>query len=90
MEVVRSFKTVDELRSHKKYVHLQYAQAFDTPQGEVVLEDLKAFCGFEEDAFTDDTHRTAYNLGLRKVFLYIMGMIHQTPEDLVSLTKKEE
>ncbi len=90
MDQTKSFKTLEELRQHKHFMHLQYAQAFNTPQGEIVLDDLMSFCGMETDAFIpDNTHMTSYNLGMRKVFLYIKSMMEQTPQDLVSLTSKE-
>jgi len=90
MSKTQSFKNLEELRQHKHDMHLQYAQAFDTPQGEIVLDDLMSFCGMETDAFIpDNQYMTAYNLGMRKVVIYIKSMIEQTPQDLVVLTKKE-
>jgi len=90
MDQTQSFKSLEELRQHKHHMHLQYAQAFNTPQGELVLDDLIGFCGMDTDAFIpDNQYMTAYNLGMHKVVIYIKSMMEQTPQDLVSLTSKE-
>ena len=45
-----------------------------------VLEDLEAFCGYEQDAFDNDARRTAYKLGLQAVIRYI----HQRVEGKIT------
>ncbi len=66
-----------------------YHSVFDTPVGIDVLQDLRDFCGMDSDAFADNPERTAYNLGMRRVFLYIQQTMNMSMEEIDAITRKE-
>ncbi len=77
-----STRTLEEHRTHKKDMKASYHAVFDSPVGVDVLEDLRDFCGMDADAFADDAAKTAYNLGMRRVFLYIQHTMNLSNEEL--------
>lgn len=51
--------------------------------GEEVLSDLMSFTNFNAELFTPGSpDQTAYNLGMRRVVLYILTQARATPQDI--------
>ena len=58
-----------------------YARAFSGELGEIVLEDIKDFCGAGKDGFVQGAiDQTAYNLGMQRVWLHINSLLPKTNE----------
>jgi len=56
-----------------------YNEAFSTPAGQTVLEDLARSCFVYKTTFTPgDPHATAFNEGMRHVVTSIFDMIRRT------------
>lgn len=66
-----------------------------TEQAEVVLNDLKKFCGADQSSLVVakdghiDTHATCYAEGKRAVLLRIQAYLNLTDEQLMKLRKEE-
>ena len=67
-----------------------YEAAFSSPQGERVLSDLRIFCGATKSSFDSDPYQTAYNEGLRRVWLRIESYLAMTDERILRLVKHSE
>ena len=70
-------------------MHNRYLAVFGDVSGVEVLADLRDFCGMDMDAFADNPERTAYNLGMRRVFLYIQHTMDMSMEEIDAITRKE-
>jgi hypothetical protein len=46
------------------------------PSGELILNHLKRYCRADEGTFSPDTHLTAYNEGMRAVYLELQRLIN--------------
>ncbi len=67
-----------------------YQDVFDSPQGGRVLEDLSEFCGAKKVSFDEDPYRTAFNEGMRRVYLRINGFLDMTDEQIKRMLKIDE
>jgi hypothetical protein len=59
---------------------LAYRRVFNTDDGEIVLNDLKARFGFETTTFADNPYQTAFNEGQRATLLLIVRMLAEGKE----------
>ncbi len=75
-------RTLEDHRLHKINMKAAFNSVFGSPVGGDVLQDLRDFCGMDADAFADNPERTAYNLGMRRVFLYIQQTMDLKIEEL--------
>ncbi len=66
-----------------------YKSVFSGPDGSKVLADLHDFCRENQDLFHDDPHRTAYDLGRRRVFLRIQAFLEMERGDLTRKIQQE-
>ena len=66
-------KEIEELK-------LAYRRAFNTDDGEKVLSDHKARCGFETPTYTDNPYNSAFNEGQRATVLLIVRMLTEEKE----------
>lgn len=82
-------RTLEDHRLHKIHMKNTYHAVFDSPAGVDVLQDLRDFCGMDSDAFADNAEKTAYNLGMRRVFLYIQHTMDVSKEEINAMTRKE-
>ena len=64
-----------------------YKEVFGSPQGERVLKDLHTFCGADKQSHSSDSHQTAFNEGLRRVWLRINGYLSMTDEQITRLLR---
>ncbi len=67
-----------------------YQDTFGSPQGETVLADLHEFCGADKTSFGDDPYLTAYNEGMRRVWLRINSFLNMTDEQILRVLKVRE
>ncbi len=64
-----------------------YRELLATPEGQLVLRDLAAYCRVGASSFTaGDPHQTAFNEGARDVFLHVAEMAGIRPDDFPQLT----
>ena len=84
-----SVRTLEDHRRHKINMKAAFHSVFGSPVGEDVLQDLRDFCGMDADAFADNAEKTAYNLGMRRVFLYIQHTMNISKEEINAITRKE-
>ncbi|GIW60561.1 MAG: hypothetical protein KatS3mg087_1627 [Patescibacteria group bacterium] len=57
-----------------------YKDLFSTPNGLIVLEDLKELCCYNKPTYTDNIHDMLIKEGARQMLLYIMetsGLINK-------------
>tara|TARA_R110000787_G_scaffold104653_3_gene211937 strand:+ start:6368 stop:6622 length:255 start_codon:yes stop_codon:yes gene_type:complete len=52
-------------------------EIFETPAGEIVLDQLKAKSGFNVSNFTNDALEMAFREGQRSVVLYILNLMSE-------------
>lgn len=58
-----------------------YRKLFESPDGRRVLEDLERMSGFNGNPFDTKSERnTCYNLGQRRILLYIHQKINEKDE----------
>lgn len=56
-----------------------YSAVFDSPMGEVVLDDLMRFCQVDGQAHAPgDPYQTAFNDGARRPALYVRQILNDT------------
>lgn len=61
----------------------------DNEAGSKVLADLFGFCNMDKSSFIPgDPYTTAYNEGMRRVFLRILGMVRMDERDMQELMKQ--
>ena len=60
----------------------KYKTVFDSPEGQMVLEDLKHFCRANESTFHENTRVGDMLNGRREVFLRIQDHLILTDEEL--------
>ncbi len=64
-----------------------YRELLATPEGQLVLRDLAAYCRVGASSFiAGDPHQTAFNEGARDVFLHVAEMAGIRPDDFPQLT----
>ena len=57
-----------------------YGYIFTSELGQIVLEDIRTFCGVGRDAYAQGTFdQTAYNLGMQRVWLHINARMNSEP-----------
>ena len=62
-------------------LRFDYAATFTTPNGEHVMDDLRRYSGYDACLFSPgQPDRTAYVLGARDMFLYILDKL-KAPEE---------
>ena len=53
-----------------------YRRALLTAEGQIILEDLRSFCGMDEQVGCELTHaECAYRNGAQDIFRYIDGLV---------------
>ena len=57
-----------------------YRRVFQSPEGQLVLEDLKNRCFMKTTPFTAYNTETNYNCGKQAVVLHIESLINNEPE----------
>jgi len=62
-----------------------YKQAFGSPAGQIVLEDLSEFCRANEVCYNDNERKSWMLEGRREVWLRIQNHIGLTMEELAVL-----
>ena len=65
-----------------------YKYCFETEAGKEVLKDLANFCKYNEPTFVaGDPYATAFNEGMRRVFLRMKSLSNMTDLDLDKIDK---
>ncbi len=67
-----------------------YVDTFSSPVGERVLADLHEFCGAGKQSYVADPYQTAYNEGMRRVYLRIQGFLRMTDEQITRVIQNNE
>lgn len=68
-----------------------YRQAFGGEAGSRVLRDLFRFCRMDQPSMVvGDPHMTAYQEGMRRVFLRIAAIMRQDDETLLKLMEESD
>ena len=63
---------IDDIRTNRTNLQRAFNHVFSGELGNMVLDDLKEFCGIGYDAYASGSFdRTAYSLGMQRVFLHI-------------------
>jgi len=57
-----------------------YKRIFDSPDGQLMLEDLKNRCFVKTTPFTGHNSETNFNSGMQAVVLHIQTQINYKPE----------
>lgn len=65
-----------------KAMRENYIKTFDTEEGKKVLLDLASVCRFKEPTFNKDPYITAFQEGLRAVYLHIITIREMDIEQL--------
>jgi hypothetical protein len=69
---------LDTDEQHQRMVLEAYARTFNTPYGELVLDDLAKSCYLHKSTFVSgDPHMTALNEGQRMVVLLIIAALQR-------------
>jgi len=70
----------DDIEDRRTEIGRAYGYIFTSEMGQIVLEDIRKFCGVGRDAYTPGTFdQTAYNLGMQRVWLHIDAKINSHP-----------
>ena len=70
-----------ELRPSVLKKRAAYRECFSTPQGREVLKDLYKVCRVTDTTHVPcESHETAFNEGMRRVFNHIFGLMHPKKE----------
>lgn len=65
-----------------------YKKCFESLEGQRVLKDLMNFCKYRDTSFIQgDPHSTAFNEGMRRVFLRVVKFLNMTEEELEKINK---
>lgn len=56
-----------------------YQNVFGSPEGQLVLEDLKGRCFIYQTTANADSHKTFWQEGMRSIMLHIQGQIDLDP-----------
>lgn len=76
-------EATERRRANEERLLIAYRNTFDVGDGRVVFEDLAKFCGFTQaNHVPGDSHSTAFNEGMRNVFLRIFTLSNHTLEDV--------
>lgn len=73
-----------------KQLNKAYKQLFtkENESGKIVLKDLFSFCNMDKSTFVEgDPYSSAYNEGMRRVYLRIAGMLRMDEEYINDLMK---
>lgn len=62
-----------------------YQRTFNSAHGQTVLQDLAMKCFAQANTFDPDPHISAYNAGVRSVWLHISNLTHLPPEQVARL-----
>jgi len=82
---------VTDLRKRLVTRRTQYRRVFDTEPGHIVLRDLRKFCKIGQDIFTPgDPHKTAYLVGIQRVYLRIESILKMDEETIDALSRGNE
>ncbi len=65
-----------------------YKKTFESEEGKKVLKDLEKVCLYNSTAFDKDPYVTAFQEGLRTVFLHIKTVMTLDIEELERMTKQ--
>lgn len=72
-------------------LRLDYLHVFSGDHGKAVLADLRRYCGYDAALFVPgSSDHTAYNLGNRDVFLYVLAKLADPPVEPVQEQAKTE
>ena len=78
----------DKRQVEKSALTDAYKRLFSTPDGKIVLQDLKKHCFVEKTPFVPgDSHGSHLNMGLQLAFLHI---INRQKKDIVRILQDEE
>jgi hypothetical protein len=68
-----------------------YRMCFQTTAGQIVLDDLRRFCGDQDDLFDPkNERREAYDLGKRRVLLRIQTWMSMTMQEIEALSQPDD
>lgn len=70
-------------------VSTAFRQSFEHPEfGDVLMDELKVFCGSEADIFDKDASVMAYRCGRRSVLLMVQRILAMTNDDIEKIREK--
>jgi hypothetical protein len=79
-----------DLANKRSQIIRAYGYIFTSELGNMVLEDIKTFCGVGKDPYTAGVFdQTAYNLGMQRVWLHIEARMSLEPMSETLQTIKE-
>ena len=87
---MKGLASVLELRWQRLRMGRYYRKCFGSPEGQIVLSDLKHFCRSDRDLFEVDARKEAYLLGMRRVLLRITAFMNMSLEDVEALGRPED
>ncbi len=68
-----------------------YKEVFNTPQGQKILQDLYVFCGQNRSTHVaGDPYGSAYNEGMRRVFLRIQQFVNVDEKKLQQILNQPQ
>ena len=81
------WRTLARLRRRRA----DYRNVFDSDSGRRVMADLFRFCRMGQPSFVaGDPHATAYQEGMRRVFLRIAGILRMDEQRFAHLLKESD
>jgi hypothetical protein len=87
MSDASAWRTLARLRRRRA----DYRSVFDSDPGWRVIADLFRFCRMAQPSFVaGDSHATAYQEGMRRVFLRIAGILRMDEERFAQLLKESD
>lgn len=79
-----------DLADKRSQINRAYGYIFTSELGNMVLQDLKTFCGIGQDPYAPGGFdQTAYNLGMQRVWLHIEARMNAEPMSEALQTIKE-
>ena len=68
-----------------------YKTVFNTPEGKDLLKDLCMFCNYNRPTYVSgDPYASAYNEGMRRVFLRIQQFVNLDENDLQKIINQSQ
>jgi len=77
---VEQSPVLTDLANKRSEINRAYGYIFTSELGDIVLHDIKTFCGVGQDPYAPGGFdQTAYNLGMQRVWLHIEARMNAEP-----------
>jgi hypothetical protein len=86
-------ENLENFRKHRSFLisrRTKYRRTFETEPGEYTLKKLRKLCKIGQDILVPgDSHATAYNVGMQRVYLHIESVMKMDSEKIDQMARGE-